>query len=174
MSSNGIDVNPLQRMLGVFLRVERTRLGYSSQDVARRLGLSDSYFRLVEAGRAALSQGLVFRIIDTFAAINTQTQVRGINFSRLAIFLVGIHWVGSEMAAHKEGKASGKRAVETLASLVDDFQRFYDATKRYFSFEEGADDQKQFLEDVAAPEVRDFLLYEPEARAVEAGGDYMR
>ena len=69
----GATVNPLQRMLGAYLRLERTKLGFSSNYVARRLGLNDTYLRLAESGRAALNQSLVFKIIEVFADSTSQT-----------------------------------------------------------------------------------------------------
>src|SRR4051794_28674464 len=110
-SPGGTGVNPLQRMLGVFLRLERTKLGYSSSDVARRLGLTDTYFRLAESGRAALNQGLVFKIIEVFAATNAPTHDnRTISFNRFALYLVGTHWVGAEMAAQDPDDDPAKQA----------------------------------------------------------------
>ena len=159
-SSGGGEVNPLQRMLGTYLRLERIRLGYSSAEVARRLGLTDTYFRLAESGRAALNQSLVFKIIEVFAASNTPTHDnRTISFSRFALYLVGTHWVGAEMASQKSQGSAAKRGFEALAALVSDFQILYERTGAYFDLEEG-DAQKHFLENVAAPEVGIFLRSE--------------
>lgn len=155
------EVNPLQRMLGTFFRLERGRLGYSTKEVAGELGLTDTYYRLAEAGRAALNQSLIFRIIQVFAASTAPThESRTISFERLSMFLVGSHWVGAEMAS-KQTKAAGRRAMEELASLVSDFQVFHERTKRYFDFRGPSDDeQRRFLEEVAAPEVAEFLRSE--------------
>jgi transcriptional regulator with XRE-family HTH domain len=170
----GGDVNPLQRMLGTFLRLERSRLGYSSADVARRLGLTDTYFRLAESGRAALNQALVFRVIEVFAASSAQThETRAISFSRFALYLVGTHWVGAEMAAHNS-KGVARRAFESLAALVSDFQTLYERTRRYFELEEGSTDQKRFLEDVVAPEVGEFLRSEYYGAAAGSDNELLR
>lgn len=163
-SPGGGDVNPLQRMLGTFLRLERARLGYSTKEVATRLGLTDTYLRLAESGRAALNQSLVFKLIEIFAASNAPTHdSRTISFDRFAIFLVGTHWVGAEMGSQQGNGLAGKRALETLGSLVGDFQKFYEGTKAYFDLREG-EDQTRYLEEVAAPEVGAFLRMEDYAR----------
>lgn len=152
----GDAVNPLQRMLGTYLRLERTRLGYSSSDVADRLGLSDTYLRLAESGRASLNQSLVFKVIEVFADSNAPTHdSRTISFSRFAQFMVGMHWVGAEMAAQTSNDEAGRRAFEDLAVRVGDFQVLFERTKRYFDLKD--DEQRSFLEDVAAPEVGEFL-----------------
>jgi transcriptional regulator with XRE-family HTH domain len=159
-SSGSNEANPLHRMLGTFLRLERTRLGYSTGDVASRLRLTDTYYRLVEAGRAAINQSLVFKLIEVFAGADVPSyDVRAINFNRLAIFLVGAHWVGAEMASRGEDQLSpGKHALEVLATLVGEFQVFYEQIKGYFELaDEG---QKRFLDEVAAPEVDAFLRSE--------------
>jgi transcriptional regulator with XRE-family HTH domain len=154
------EVNPLQRMLGTFLRLERARLGYSTKDVADRLGLNDTYYRLAESGRAALNQSLVFKIIEVFAASDVPTHdIRSISFNRFALYMVGTHWVGAEMALQPAKGQAGRHAVEALASLVSEFHIFYEQTKGYFDLEEG-DEQRRFLESIAAPAVGVFLRSE--------------
>ena len=131
----GEALNPLQRMFGTFLRLERSRLGHSSKEVAAKLGVSDTYLRLAEAGRAPLNQSLVFKIIEVFADSDAPTHdSRTISFNRLALFLVGMHWVGAEMAALK-GKNAGQRAMMALAASVSDFQVFTERTNQYFSLD---------------------------------------
>jgi len=157
-------VNPLQRMLGTHLRLERARLGYSSKDVAAKLGLTDSYLRLAESGRATLNQSLVFRIISLFAdSAGTTRDTRAISFPRLALFLVGVHWIGAEMATQKKPDL-GRRAMEDLAALSVDFEIFVRSTRRYFELDEGSIVQRVFLEEVAAPEVGRFLRTEAYSR----------
>jgi len=143
-------------MFGTHLRLERARLGYSSKDVSARLSLTDTYLRLVESGRATLNQSLAFRLIEVFADAGPTQDTRAISFPRLALFAVGIHWVGAEMAAHP-GRDAGKRATEALASRDTDFDIFFRRTKPYFELGEDSDAQKAFLEEVAAQEVGLFL-----------------
>jgi transcriptional regulator with XRE-family HTH domain len=151
------EVNPLQRMLGTYLRMERTKLGYSSGDVSHRLGLSDTYYRLVESGRAALNQSLVFKIIAAFANTAAPTHESStISFEQLAKYLVGSHWVGAEMAA-RQRRRGAEHAMEDLALFVSDFQVFHERTKGYFNVREQSDEERRFLEDVAAPAVGEFL-----------------
>jgi transcriptional regulator with XRE-family HTH domain len=161
--------NPLQRMLGTYLRVERSKLGYSSAEVAARLGLTDTYFRLAESGRAALNQSLVFKVIEVFADSTAPTHdPRTISFNRFALYMVGMHWVGAEMALPKyRPKEAARLAMEHLASRVTDFQEFYERTKQYFDLKEDSREQKIFLEEVAAAEVADFLRFEAYGREDE-------
>jgi transcriptional regulator with XRE-family HTH domain len=174
-SPSGSDVNPLQRMLGNFLRLERTRLGYSSAEVARRLGLTDTYFRMAESGRAALNQSLVFKIIEVFAATNAPTHdSRTISFNRFALYLVGTHWIGAEMATHDSDEDAAKNAFESLAYLVADFQTLYEHTRIYFELDEGSPEQKRFLEEVAAPEIGEFLRSEFYGSAGGKDRDFLR
>jgi hypothetical protein len=158
----GDAINPLQRMLGTYLRLERTRLGYSSKEVADKLGLSDTYFRLAESGRVALNQSMVFDVIEVFGDSHSQTRDNvTLSFNRFALFMVGMHWVGAEMAAQakKRRRDSARLAVEDLASRVADFHHFHQKTKRYFDLPE--DEQRSFLEKFAAPEVGEFLRLDP-------------
>lgn len=150
--------NPLQRMFGAFMRLERTRLDYSSAEVAARLGLSDTYLRLAEAGRATLNQSLVFKIIEVFADSNAPTHdSRTINIMRLALFMIGMHWVGAEMAAHPD-KNYAFEAMANLAERVTDFQIFFERTKDYFRVENRSDEtERAFLENIGGPEVGEFL-----------------
>jgi hypothetical protein len=160
-------VNPLQRMLGTYLRLERTRLGRSSLEIATKLGLTDTYWRLAESGRATLNQSLAFTIIEIFADSNAPTHdTRSISFPRLALFMVGMHWLGAEMARLKDTDR-GERAAEALALRVSDFQVFLDHTQNYFKMDEGSAQEKVFLEQVAAPEVGDFLRLETYGRAAQ-------
>lgn len=145
-------VNPLQRMFGVFLRLERGRLGKNSAEVAQRFGVSDTYLRLVEAGKATLNQSLVFRIIAEYADTTAPTHdTRTIIFNRLAIFMVGLHWVGAEM-----NHRSDRDAMKSLAEEVSDFEVLYSRTKRYFDLKDETS-KREFLELVAAPEIDRFL-----------------
>ena len=174
-SPSGGDVNPLQRMLGTYLRLERTRLGYSSADVAKRLNLTDTYYRLAESGRAALNQGLAFKVIEVFAASSVPTHDnRTISFGRFALYHVGTHWVGAEMAAREAEDGAAKGAFETLASLVADFQTLYERTQRYFELEEGTPEQKRFLEEVVAPEIGEFLRSDFYGSGAVAGKDFLK
>ena len=142
-------------MLGTHLRLERVRLGYSSKDLATKLNLTDSYLRLAESGRATLNQSLIFKIIQVYAdATGATHDTRAISFPRLALFLVGVHWVGAEMAAN------GGEAVAATKALVErasDFEYFLKKTEGYFDLQEDSEAQKSFLEKVAAPEVAAFL-----------------
>lgn len=149
-------VNPLQRMLGTYLRIERHRLGLRTIDVAEALDLSEVYFRSVESGGAALNLSLVFKFLEILAARGSITSAPlKVHHQRLALFLLGSHWVGSEMVALREKSGADLRAMEMLAKKDEDFRIFHHRTRRYYALIE--DQRKQFLTDEAAPQVADFL-----------------
>jgi hypothetical protein len=149
--------NPLQRMLGTYLRVERRRLALDTANVAEILGLTDTYFRLVESGGAPLNQSLVFKLLEFFATRGAvvASGPAPVHFQRLALFLVGAHWVGAEMAALGGKRGTDLQAMEMLAERDDDFALFHQLTQRYYSLPE--DDLRGFLQDDAAPQVAAFL-----------------
>ena len=155
--AGGHAVNPLQRMLGAYLRVERTRRGHTSSDIARNLGLTETYYRLVEAGKATLNQGLA---IDIMSALDHSTpEQRPINFAQLCMYLVAVNLVGIEMATSSDDddEDAGRRAVGVLRDHVAEFDDLLDGTAAYFEKEEGSPAQRRYLEEVAAPELADFL-----------------
>jgi transcriptional regulator with XRE-family HTH domain len=160
-------------MLGTFLRLERTRMGYTTRDVANRLNLNDTYYRLVESGRAAINQSLVFKLIEVFAGSDVPSyNSRTIILNRFSLYLVSAHWVGAEMGILEDAPSSAKLAMEALAQLESDFQHFHSQTKWYYDLSEG-DEQRRFLEDIAAPEVGDFLRMEFYGRPQNATKDLM-
>jgi transcriptional regulator with XRE-family HTH domain len=152
--------NPLQRMLGTYLRLERLRLGRSTEEIATKLGLTDTFLRLTESGRAALNHSLIFRIIEIYADTGSPThETRSISFHRLAIYMVGTHWLGAEMARLGDSPNADQRAFETLALNVRDFGKLYERVRDYFGYEDSVE-QRDFVERVAVPEVGRFLTTE--------------
>lgn len=150
--------NPLLRMLGTFWRLERSRLPRATtKSVAQELGLSDTYYRLVEAGGAALNQALSVRLMEVLAARSDalSSSLTMVQFQRLAVFLVGAQLVGAAMS-ESTGADAALRAVEALGRRDADFQLFHTRTLEYYS--QRTDQAKQrFLEEEAAPEVKRFL-----------------
>jgi hypothetical protein len=131
--------------------------------VAPLLGITDSYLRLVESGKATLNNALAFDIVRAIGdPLVSSPDVSSISFPRLALFMVGIQWVGAEMTRHEPEQAA-LRAFEALAERDTDFERFYQHTKRYFDFEEGSPGQKDYLE-TTAHEIAEFLRSDLYAR----------
>jgi hypothetical protein len=146
-------------MFGTFLRLERNRARLESRVVATELGLTETYYRLIESGRATLNQSLVFRLISLLESHRAHSGElpAQIHFERLAIYLVGAQWVSAEITAHRNVKDANLLAVEALASHSADFQRFHLRTQRYYSLREGEEAQRRFLEETAADAVGEFL-----------------
>jgi transcriptional regulator with XRE-family HTH domain len=172
--AGGNAVNPLQRMLGAYLRVERTKNGDTSAEIARRLGLTDTYYRLVEAGKATLNQGLAIQLMLAFD--HSGPGRRQIVFSQVCMFLVAINLVGAEMAAFDDEdnhEDPGKRAIEELTGSVAGFDDLFQRTAGYFDKEEGSPDQRRYLEEVVAPELANFLTRDPAAGSSVDGATSM-
>jgi transcriptional regulator with XRE-family HTH domain len=159
--------------LGTYLRLERRRVGWETADVAMKLGLSDTYYRLVESGGAPLNQSLVFKLLEFLGArgaVLTIAPTR-IHLQRLALFLVGSHWVGAEMAALDGKPGSDLQAMEMLADQDADFYFFHQRTRRYYALPEP--ELKQFLIEDAAPQVAAFLGNRDYARPTKETKDQL-
>jgi transcriptional regulator with XRE-family HTH domain len=149
--------NPMQLMLGTFLRLERRRLGETTARVAEELGLSETYFRLVESGRAPLNQSAVFKLLDFLATKGAAAQTPArIHFQRMALYLVGAHWVGAEMAVLKDAAKPDLVAMQRLAEKDDNFQVFHMRTQGYYDLKDDGL-KKAFLTGTAVSEVSAFL-----------------
>jgi hypothetical protein len=148
--------NPLQRMFGTWLRVTRKELSLDSDFAARALDLTETYYRLVESGRATFNPNLAFRLIALLGS-RTGPAAAQIHFQRLALYLVGAQWVSAEMTHLEAAKRADLAAVEALAARDADFELFHMRTKGYYALREGDETQRQFLEDTAAPCVANFL-----------------
>jgi len=62
--------NPLAQGLGLVLRGMRDRMGpVSSSEVAGRLGLAASHYRMIEAGSAILQPARAMRVVQTFEGL---------------------------------------------------------------------------------------------------------
>jgi hypothetical protein len=149
--------NPLLRMLGTFFRLERSALKAGSKAIAKELGLTDTYYRLVESGRASLNQAMAVKLTEVLADRRGSQSITPsqIHFQRLAVFLVGTQLVGSSMLSAEDTDAD-RLAMEALAERDADFELFHRRTRGYYSLPEG-EPRLRFLEDEAVPEVRRFL-----------------
>ena len=133
-------------MFGTFLRLERKRLKLNSASVAKDLGeLSETYYRLIESGRASLSPSVAFKLISLFPPTAGLDGAGTIAFERLALFLFGAQWVGSDMASGRNRRNADLLAVESLAENDEDFTMFLSKTREYYSLAEGSEKQKVIL-----------------------------
>lgn len=156
-------VNPLHRMFGTYLRVTRRQLGKSTEDASNELGLTESYYRLIEAGAIPIAPGLAFGIIRLLSGqgVGQAGQPRTIHFHRLAVFLTAAQWVSGEMVRLSELADlvldPALKAIESLAEIDADFDLFHSRTRKFFDY--GKDDPtlRNFLEGVGVTHVADFL-----------------
>lgn len=160
--------NPLQRMFGTYLRLERKRLNLDISTVAAALGLADTYYRLVESGRATFNQGLSFDLISLFGSRSMGSLVaQNIRFHRLALYLVGAQCVGADMAKRSASQRPDLLAMGKLAEEDANFEKFHRETSGYFSLDDSDERQREFLENTAAPAVAQFLTSEVYVRPDE-------
>lgn len=130
------------------MRQERTRQNKSSKDIAGELGFSDSLYRLIEAGTASLNPARSLRLIAALPESRLE-------LTKLSKYLVAASIVDHDML-NSPPKRSAQEAVEEL--MVDsEFEILVDRLRPYFTLREGTQQQKTFLEEIAAPEVGDFL-----------------
>lgn len=62
--------NPLAQALGLVFQSTRDKMGgVSSTDIASRLGLAASHYRMIEAGSAILQPSRAIKVIQTFETI---------------------------------------------------------------------------------------------------------
>jgi len=62
--------NPLAQALGLVLQSTRDKMGgISSSEIASRLGLAASHYRMIEAGSAILHPSRAIKIVQTFDPI---------------------------------------------------------------------------------------------------------
>ena len=149
-------------MFGTYLRLERKRLALDSGTVAEEMGLAETYYRLIEAGRAPLNQGLSFKWLELIArhSVHISGTAAQIHLHRLALYLVGVQIVNADMAnmaEYGEVEHCNLRAVEALAERDADFEQFHRKTKNYYTLGDSDEHQRQFLEEIAAPCVGEFL-----------------
>lgn len=159
-NSQDSNYNPLQRMFGSFLRLERKRTFLSVEEVANGLGLAATYYRLLESGSATFNQGSLLRLIKIFESGSASAGIAPsqIHFHRVAMYLVGAQCVNSEMSKMIEKGETGKidlLAVEILAEHDSDFNSFHKNTLGYYSCKE--DEKRKFLEEVAVPILKKFF-----------------
>ncbi|MCB0832723.1 MAG: hypothetical protein KDC45_04610 [Bacteroidetes bacterium] len=102
--------NPLMQTLGMVLQNMRNMLVQSSDEVAARLGLGGSSYRMVEAGSAVLQPGKAVQVIRTFERIE---------FEPLCRILVALQVMESGVDSIDDMRAMSKLLAEADPSLID-------------------------------------------------------
>lgn len=152
-ATNGAS-NPLQKFLGVYVRLRRNSVKLSTEYMAQSLGGSPTYYRLIEAGQAGIALGRVSDLICVFAPRKVY-----IDFSSLASLLTGI-------AVLEKSLMDEDGAEDPFRALVgySDFKELLEETRPYFAFQESGVDQQGFLETEAYNALRKFLETSPVQR----------
>lgn len=149
--------NPLQKFFGVYLRIRRKRAEIPAEYMARSLGVSPTYYRLIEAGQAVIGLGRVSDLICVFAPRKVY-----IDLSSLATLLTGIAILEKSLLDETDSE-------DPFRALVDytDFKELLSETRPYFAFQESGADQQNFLETGAYNAVRKFLETSPSQRDLD-------
>lgn len=155
-TTNGAS-NPLQKFFGVYLRIRRKTVGITVDYMARSLGVSPTYYRLIESGRAVIGLGLVSDLICVFVPRKIY-----MDFSSLATLLAGIAILEKSLLDETDSE-------DPFRALVDytDFKELLSETRPYFAFQESGADQQNFLETGAYNAVRKFLETSPAQRDLD-------
>ncbi len=126
--------NPLNVILGSFLKRERISLSASSTVIAESLHMGDSIYRMVEAGSAALN-------INRLALVTATFYDSKIKFERLAKFVAGSQILDFLISENN----TLQLALEVLAERDEDFEHFIERTSQLYQLEYGTDDFKVAL-----------------------------
>ena len=102
--------NPLAQALGLVLQDMRDKMGgISSSEIASKLGLAASHYRMIEAGSAILQSSRAIRIVQTFETIE---------FVPLCEVLVAIQVLESTRKSVKDMKTTTTLLMEATPSLT--------------------------------------------------------
>lgn len=152
-ATNGVS-NPLQKFFGTYLRLRRNEVKLTTEYMARSVGVTPTYYRLIESGQASIGLGRVSDLICVF----TPRKVY-IDLSSLATLLTGIAVLEKSLIDEIDSE-------DPFQSLIDysDFKELLEATRPYFGFQESDADQQNFLETIAYNAMSDFLETSPGLR----------
>ncbi|MBL7994976.1 hypothetical protein JNM05_06345 [bacterium] len=107
--------NPLMQALGLVLQRMRNFMVLSSDEVASKLGLGGSSYRMVEAGSAVLQPGKALLVIKSFERIELDP---------LCKIMVAIQVMESGIDSIDDMRAMSKLLGEADAELHDLFEKF--------------------------------------------------
>ncbi len=144
--SDKIKKNPLNVILGTYLKRERNDLGLSSASVAEELKLGDSIYRMIEAGSASLNINRLSLLVAIFK--NSR-----IKLERLAKYLISVAVLDFEL---DQGKTL-INALEILGERDEDIEYFINKTRPLYKHEYGSNEFKNVLDKVAVKELDAFL-----------------
>ncbi len=141
--------NPLNVMFGAFIQDERRQqfANLSVTELAKdKLKMSVSLYKMTEAGLASFSLNRVINFLETFKDSE-------LIFDRVLKFIAGQNIVDNLIIKQK----TPQQASEDLAKIDEEFRALYINTEKYFEYEDGSPEHKEFIQNKAIEEVRRFL-----------------
>ena len=144
--------NPLAQALGLVLQSTRDKMGgISSAEIASRLGLAASHYRMIEAGSAILHPSRAIKIVQTFDTIE---------FVPLCQLLVAIQILDSAKQSIKDMQTTATLLTEANPALVRVLKEF-DKIWTVIESAEPAEVAKQITAQGIVTELESFLTTEP-------------
>ncbi len=144
--------NPLAQALGLVLQSTRDKMGgISSSEIASRLGLAASHYRMIEAGSAILHPSRAIKIVQTFDTIE---------FVPLSQLLVAIQILDSAKQSIKDMQTTATLLTEANPALVKVLKGF-DKIWKVIDTSEPAEVAKQITAQGIVKELESFLTTEP-------------
>lgn len=144
--------NPLAQALGIVLQNTRDKMGgISSNEVANRLGLAASHYRMIEAGSAILQPSRAIRVIQTFETIE---------FVPLCQVLVAIQILDSIKDSVDDMRTISAVLAETVPPMAGIFKGF-NKLWNMIETKEAADVMKKLISEGVVKELEAFLTTEP-------------
>jgi hypothetical protein len=144
--------NPLAQALGLVLQSTRDKMGgISSTEIASRLGLAASHYRMIEAGSAILHSSRAIKIVQTFDTIE---------FIPLCQLLVAIQILDSAKQSIRDMQTTATLLTEVNPALVKVLKGF-DEIWKVIDTSEPAEVAKQITAQGIVKELDSFLTTEP-------------
>ena len=144
--------NPLAQALGLVLQSTRDKMGgVSSTEIASRLALAASHYRMIEAGSAILQPSRAIKIVQTFDTIE---------FIPLCQLLVAIQIVDSAKQSTQDMRTTAGLLTEANPALANVLKGF-DGLWEIMDTAEPADVAKEIISLGIAKELELFLTTEP-------------
>ncbi len=156
-----IEKNPLSQALGAYFRKERDLMRKTSNEIAKKINIGASFYRMIEAGSANIHPSRVLNIINTFPNC-------GIELNSLCKYLVAIQMIEPSLTSHNELK----QAIDSLSEADGEFERLFKAFESVLKYikDKNTEKVKEYIDDENLNnELREFLTskfyeLEPEKR----------
>jgi len=144
--------NPVAQALGLVLQDTRDQMGgISSSEIASRLGLAASHYRMIEAGSAILQPARAIKIVQTFETIE---------FVHLCQILVTIQIIDAAKNSVDDMRTTFGLLIEAnpiLSTVLKTFDQLWDVMKTA----QPADVARAIISTGIRKEMQSFLTTEP-------------